>query len=544
MAADAVGVAALIRAAFAAQSAVTDPLPSALRVTDADVAAHLRTGAGAVAEAANQPVGAALWVDQDGGLYLSRLAVHPAWRGRGIAKALVAAAESAARAIGLPRAASEYAPRAAGQPTAVRRPRLRRDDARDPSRLRRTDLREYGKTARRNRDAIRMGTRPWFILAAVALARVGFGYQYQTVATLGPDLMQRYGLDYAGLGTLIGAFMLLGGFLALPLGLLARRLGDRLVLGAGLALMVLGPAVSAAAAGPAGIGAGRSAAGVGAVAMIVLQNKIIADWFAGRRFMWAISVSVAAYPIGVGLAQLVLPPLALAYGWRAAFLSGALPMAAATAMFLASFRPSPHAAPTPPRFSLPGGRECLLLVVAGLIWTAYTAGYSGYTAYVPSLMAARGESLVLTGVVLTIATWGNVPATLLGAGLAARLGGFRIFLLGTVALVVGMIGTALLDWPVICAVVIGIVGSFHPGVIMAVGTLSARPENRAVGMGLFYSMYYAGGAVVPAMCGWAADMSGGPEGALLAAAAVSALAVPMYLLHRRLTAHELMLVRA
>jgi MFS family permease len=389
-----------------------------------------------------------------------------------------------------------------------------------------------------------MRARPWLILAAVALARIGFGYQYQTVPTLGPDLMQLYGLDYAGLGTLIGAFMLLGGFLALPLGILARRLGDRLVLGAGLALMVLGPAVSAVAAGPAGIGVGRSAAGVGAVAMIVLQNKIIADWFIGRRFMWAISVSVAAYPIGVGLAQLVLPPVALAYGWRAAFLSGALPMAAALALFLASFRPSPCAAPTLPRFSLPGGRECLLLVIAGLIWTAYTAGYSGYTAYVPSLMAARGQGLVLTGLVMTIATWGNVPATLLGTGLAARLGGFRIFLLGTVALVLGMTGAALLNWPVTCAVVIGVVGSFHPGVIMAVGTLSARPENRAIGMGLFYSMYYAGGAVVPAMCGWAADMSGGPEGALLAAAAVSALAVPLYLLHRRLTAHELMLVRA
>ena len=55
--------------------------------------------------------------------------------------------------------------------------------------------------------------------------------------------------------------------------------------------------------------------------MIVLQNKVIADWFSGRRFMWAISVSVAAYPIGVGLAQLVLPPLALVLGWQAAFLS-------------------------------------------------------------------------------------------------------------------------------------------------------------------------------------------------------------------------------
>jgi len=93
-------------------------------------------------------------------------------------------------------------------------------------------------------------------------------------------------------------------------------------------------------------------------------------------------------------------------------------------------------------------------------------------------------------------------------------------------------------------VMIGVIGSFHPGVIMAVGTLSAKPENRAFGMGLFYTMYYAGGAVVPALCGWAADLVGGPEGALLAGAVVSALAVPLYLLHRRLAAHELMLARA
>ena len=93
-------------------------------------------------------------------------------------------------------------------------------------------------------------SRPWLILAAVALARIGFGYQFQTVATLGPDLIRLFRLDYTTLGTLIGAFMLLGGFLALPLGLLARRFGDRLVLGGGLALMVLGPLISAVAADP------------------------------------------------------------------------------------------------------------------------------------------------------------------------------------------------------------------------------------------------------------------------------------------------------
>jgi hypothetical protein len=39
-----------------------------------------------------------------------------------------------------------------------------------------------------------MGARPWLILTAVALARIGFGYQYQTVATLGPDLMRVFRL--------------------------------------------------------------------------------------------------------------------------------------------------------------------------------------------------------------------------------------------------------------------------------------------------------------------------------------------------------------
>lgn len=96
-------VAALIRAAFAAQSVVTDPLPSALRVTAEDVATHLRTGGGAVAEASGVVVGSALWVEQDRGLYLSRVAVAVDWRGRGIAKALVAAAEAAARGAGSPR---------------------------------------------------------------------------------------------------------------------------------------------------------------------------------------------------------------------------------------------------------------------------------------------------------------------------------------------------------------------------------------------------------------------------------------------------------
>ncbi|MGE0225031.1 MAG: CynX/NimT family MFS transporter [Acetobacteraceae bacterium] len=388
-----------------------------------------------------------------------------------------------------------------------------------------------------------MGVRPWFILAALALARIAFGYQFQTIASLGPDLVPRFDLSYAEFGAMIGAYMLLGVFVALPLGMLGRRFGDRIVLGSGLACMVIGACYGAWAGDPAGIALGRSLAGFGAVAMIILQGKIIADFFTGRHFMLAISVSVCSYPIGVGLAQLVLPPLAHAYDWRVALGSGAVLAAIAFVLFIASFRPSPHIAPVTRGFALPSPRECLLLVIGGLIWTFYTAGYAGYLSYVPSSLSLRGDSAAEIGLVMTIATWGNVPPTMFGGGLAARFGALRILLVGTLSLVIGMVGSALTGYPILWSVLVGVVGSIQPGVIMAVGTLSARPENRAVGMAIFYSIYYAGNTLGPTLCGMAADSMGTPEGGMLAASAISVAVIPIFMLHRKLANHAVMLPR-
>ena len=102
-AADAVPVAALIRDAFSDLPVDPDPPMSALCVTAAEIAAHLETGSGAVAEAGSQLIGSALWSERGGGLYVSRIAVTPSWRRHGLARALIAAAESAARRKGLPR---------------------------------------------------------------------------------------------------------------------------------------------------------------------------------------------------------------------------------------------------------------------------------------------------------------------------------------------------------------------------------------------------------------------------------------------------------
>ena len=378
-----------------------------------------------------------------------------------------------------------------------------------------------------------MERRAWAILAALLLARIGFGYEYQSVPSLGPGLIARLHLSYAGFGSLIGVYMITGAFVALPLGLLGRRFGDRLVLGGGMALMAAGQALCALAPDGRGIAIGRAVSGFGAVAMMVLQSKVIADWFAGRRFMLAISLSSAAYPVGVGLAQLVLPPLARAWGWGAAFGSGALEALVALALFLAAFRRHANAA-SASGLGLPTGREAAMSACAGLIWTAYTACYAAFLSYTPALMHARGQDLALVGLVVAVATWGNVIATPAGGAIAGRIGATPLLAVGTAAMILGVALMGATNLPLLSGALVGLPGSLHAGLIIALGTLSARAENRAVGMGIFFTIYYGGGAIAPALCGMAADAYGGVGGAMFAGAAIGALAIPAFLAHRAL----------
>ncbi|GAC1336674.1 MAG: hypothetical protein NVSMB18_00250 [Acetobacteraceae bacterium] len=377
----------------------------------------------------------------------------------------------------------------------------------------------------------RSGLNRWGFVVALTLARVAFGYQFQSLASVGPELIEQFRLDYAGLGGLIGLYMLPGIVVALPGGLLGRRYGERLVVGLGLALMAVGGAVAAQASGAVGLGLGRVLSGAGAVTLIVMQGMMVSERFTGRSFMPVMSLLVGAFPVGAGLAGLSHGAVVRTLGWPGMFLVGAVLAGVAAALFwltcgLGTRRAGGRL------WVYPSRRECALVVVAGLIWTAYNAGYYGFLSYVPALLAKRGHAPGLTAAVMLVATWSNFPSVILGGWLAVRVGNWPVFLFGTLVGVVSVAGPAVLDWPVAWGVLFGIGGSLQAGVIVAIGTLSARPENRAVGMGLFYTTYYIGGTVLPAVCGRAADLVGDPAGALLAAAAIAALGIPIYRLHQ------------
>ncbi len=328
-------------------------------------------------------------------------------------------------------------------------------------------------------------------IATLALTRLAFGFQLQTVATLGPDLMFLLALDFAALGGLIGAYLDPGIFVALPSGFLARRFGDRVVAIGGAWLIALGGAVAALAVqeewGIVPIGLGRAIAGIGAVGTSVMQSKMAADRFPPRQLPTAMALLLGMFPIGIGLAQVVLPPLAAAHGVASAFWLGAAGAGVAALLFSFAWTEAPHA--TPRTLAWPSGREMRLVAIAGLIWMVYNAAWFNFMAWMPSLLAVRGHAPWVADTVLTLGTWANFPAMLLGGWLAARYGRSLVFVAGTVVCTLSVAGPAVVDAPILWGIMFGTIAAMPGGLIVELGAMSCRPENRAVGMGIFYITY-------------------------------------------------------
>ncbi len=87
---------AMLHAAFAG----LEPPSGVLGETVADLAARQRNGIVLVAEAGDEFIGSVFCAMKGDGLDLTRLAVAPARRQRGVGRALIAAAEAEARALG------------------------------------------------------------------------------------------------------------------------------------------------------------------------------------------------------------------------------------------------------------------------------------------------------------------------------------------------------------------------------------------------------------------------------------------------------------
>ena len=347
------------------------------------------------------------------------------------------------------------------------------------------------------------------------------GFQFQSVGAVSPLLMERLHIANTELGWLIGLFSLPGVFLALPGGLLGGRFGDRRVVLAGLGLMTVGSALMGAAEGFAAVVVGRLLSAVGAILLNVLLTKMVADRFVGREIIWAMTVLINAWPVGIGLASLTLPVVANAWGVSAVFHVSAGAAAVGAVGIALLYSPAPRAVLHAGSLGLAGlsRRETGLVSVASVPWMLYNVGYAVMLGFVPSLLVRGGLSVEQAGVLLGLSTLLMIGSVLLGGASAQWLARPEIVvILGLAAFTGGLVVLPYAPpWPTLMAV--GLLGGLPAGTLIAAPTAVLRPQNRGAGMGLFYTGYYAGMTLLPPVAGWLQDVFGGSAALYFAAAA-------------------------
>jgi predicted MFS family arabinose efflux permease len=374
----------------------------------------------------------------------------------------------------------------------------------------------------------------WLILALCFFARVGLGFQFQTLGSVADPLVRELHLSFAEIGNLIGLFMVPGLVLAIPAGMAARRFSDRQLVVAGLLLLAAGGGIAAMSSSFAGVGAGRIACGAGFVLCTIYFTKMIVDWFAGRELATAMAVLVMSWPFGIALGQVAHGWLAELQGWRAPFLAASGYCLAAAALVLGGYRMPPSVTPTSAgAFENLSRREWGLTLLASLVWAAFNAGYVVYLSFGPRVLVSGGLPPLQAASTISLASWVMIFSGAACGQIADRSG--RSGLVLAVCLCCAMASLALLprvDWAVANALLFGLIGAAPAGLIMALTGQAMAPQKRALGMGVFFSAYFLLVAPAPGIAGWLFDRTNDVFAPILFAIALFAVTLVAYAVFR------------
>ena len=370
----------------------------------------------------------------------------------------------------------------------------------------------------------------WFALAVLFLIRLTMAFQFQSVAAVAPLLDQTFGVSLADIGWLIGLYFAPGLALALPGGAIGKRFGDRPTVIASLLLMLIGElAMALSPSWPVQI-AGRLVSGAGGVMFNVQMTKMVADWFAGQEIATAMAIFVNSWPAGIALSLVSLPLVASTFGVEAVHLTVAATIALALVFFVAAYPSPPKIATTAlAGSSWPDRNTLIALIAAGLIWGLFNVGFAMIFSFGPSMLDERGWSISAAGSVISIVLWLAVISVPSGGILADRTGRPDLVLAGGCIIFAGlMIILPRSDAVISTVTAIGLLSGLPVGPMMSLPTRVLKAETRAIGMGIFYTLYYATMMLGPVVAGALAKSTGHAASAFDFGAAVL-LACPILL---------------
>jgi MFS family permease len=360
-------------------------------------------------------------------------------------------------------------------------------------------------------------------------------------------LIQALNLNYAQIGTLIGAYFLAGVVISLPGGLLIQCVGDKGTCAAGLLLMVVGGILLAMSANfPAALGA-RLVGGTGSILFNLALTKMTTDWFAKHEIVFAMGVILASWPFGIAAGLLLQPEIAEQFGWPAVMLATAALCALTLVLVVLAYRsppPEPEAdvaSPVTPQhtMALPPVSQISPVATAAVMWGIINIGLVLFFSFTPGLLREFGYAATASASLPSTGLWIVMLSVPLGGLAIERFGrpelaivACAILTCATLALLAANVA------PLAMCVAFGTVMGIPAGAVMALPARVLSPEHRASGLGIFFAIYYGLMTVGPGIAGWLNDRFATSAAALIFAAVIYIAIVPLLALFQQLAARS------
>jgi len=255
---------------------------------------------------------------------------------------------------------------------------------------------------------------------------------------------------------------------------------------------------------------------------------MITDWFAGKEMATAMAIFVNSWPAGVALSLLSLPLIGTAYGLAAVhlFVAALITIGAVMAAFYRAPQSAIASVASSARLSV---QVMMAVVVAGLIWGLFNLGFAMIFSFGPTMLVERGYTIAQSGSVISIVLWLAVFSIPLGGFVADRLKRPQFVLVaGSLLFALLMLLLAHSGVVIPLVVALGLISGQPAGPMMSLPARVLEPATRALGMGIFYTLYYAAMTVGPIVAGAAAKWTGSAAAAFDFGAAV-VLACPLLL---------------
>ncbi len=352
-----------------------------------------------------------------------------------------------------------------------------------------------------------------------------------------PIWQGEFGLGFAALGLMRTVFSgTLAGF-QIPAGFLAERFGAATVLALGTALAGLGYIFAGLSSGVAVLVVALFVGGLGASTQHPLASSLIAHAFAGTRSLKALGTYNFAGDIGKMIFPAAAALMLIVMPWRhALMILGALGAVAALAIFIAMPRFDDGKASSRKEDRARGATGAVkpsafpLLLSVGVIDSATRMAF---LTFLPFVLTAKGASIQVIGLALTLVFVGGAMGKLVCAFIGARIGAVAtvwltetITALGIVSLLPLSLGPALILLPIV-----GIALNGTSSVLYGSVPDLVEPAWRQRAFSIFYTGTIGAGAVSPAIYGLLGDAVGIPA-ALMVVAGVVLVTLPITLVLR------------